>query len=196
MDSHWKNLEMHDPPEGSSKCSDFWGEVSVGWFVPFPSPSQIQRKSNSPVRKSRCSLPEVQEGAGTCQDILIAARNSGSSGRDSKGILLVTSAEPAFQSTLFRQPRIRARQLKTLSATGYVPILALSSCPNNHHSSRREGGKILSPKPKADKLGFPAHTPLLFIDCSSLGCKSKSSSDDFSAITFVREEDRKLKKEN
>lgn len=158
MDSPRKNLETHNPPEGSLKCSDFWGYISVGWFVLFP--PQIWIGSNSLVWKSRCRLPKVQEGAGTCQYILTAARNSGGSGRDSKGILLVTSSEPAFQSMLFRQPRTRARQLKTLSATGYVPILALPSCPNNHHSSRSEGGKILPPKPKADKFGFPAHTPL------------------------------------
>lgn len=159
MDSRRKNLETHDPSEGSLKCSDFWGGMFLLLVCAFP-PPQIRIGSNSLVRKSRCRLPEVQEGAGACQYISTAARNSGSSGRDSKGLLLVTSAEPPFQSMLFRQPRTRVRQLKTLSATSYVPILALPSCPNNHHSSRSEGGKILPPKPKADKLGFPAHAPL------------------------------------
>lgn len=40
--------------------------------------------------------------AGTCQYILTAARNRHSRGTDSRGILQLTSAEPAFQSMLFR----------------------------------------------------------------------------------------------
>lgn len=128
------------------------------WLVCALSPPQIRIGSNSLVRQSRCRLPEVQEGAGTCQYISTAAKNSGSSGRNSKEFCWWL--QRSLQSMLFRQPRTRARQLKTLSASGYVPILALPSCPDNHHSSRSEGGKILPLKPKADKLGFPAHTPL------------------------------------
>lgn len=40
--------------------------------------------------------------AGTCQYILTAARNRHSRGTDSRGILQLTSAAPAFQSMLFR----------------------------------------------------------------------------------------------
>lgn len=97
MDSHGKNLEMHNPPlmtllRGQLKCSDFRGNIYVGWFVLFI--TQLLIRSNSPVQKRCCRLSEVQEGAGTCQYILTAARNSGSSGRDSEGILPVTSVEP------------------------------------------------------------------------------------------------------
>lgn len=59
------------------------------------------------------------------------------------------------------------------------------------------GGKSCSPKPKQTNLvSQHTHHSLLFIGCISLKCKSKSSSDDFPVLTFLQEEDRKLKKEN
>lgn len=161
MDSRRKNSETYNSPEGWLKCSDFWGDVCLGWFVLF-SP-QIGLGSHSVVQKNRCRLPRVQEGAWTSQYTSTAASDGGSSGRERKRILLVTSVESAFQSTLFRQPKTTARQVNTLSDTGDVPILALLSCHVKHHSSRSER-KNLAPQTQSSQTWFSsAHTTHFFL---------------------------------
>lgn len=124
MDSQRKDLEMHNPPSiillsGQLKCSDLLGGCFC-WLVCAFHPAAMNRKQFS----SSEELLQTSRGARGLRDLTVtAARNSGSSGRDSEGILPMTSVKPVH--TVW----ISMDQSQTIKSTGTYRVNTYTCTP-------------------------------------------------------------------
>lgn len=152
MDSHRENLETHDSPGGSLKCSDSWGDVSLGWSV-LSSP-QIRTGSNSPAGKSCRRVPEVYWPVPleSCQE---GRQQREGQRRNAAGDLSRACLSRCLDSHGAEPYNYNHRQLSATCLYPHSPAVPITTA-----AAEVRGEKILPLKPKADKLGVPAHTPL------------------------------------
>lgn len=153
---------------------------------------QIRTGSNSPAGKSCRRVPEVYWPVPleSCQE---GRQQREGQRRNAAGDLSRACLSRCLDSHGAEPYNYNHRQLSATCLYPHSPAVPITtaaaaevrvekSCPSN---------------PRQTNSVFQhTHHSLLFIDCFFLRCKSKSSSDDFPALTFVQEEDRKLKIEN